>query len=37
LTGYVYGYHTGYRPLKSGLIVIVIGVAMVGMTIALGG
>jgi VIT1/CCC1 family predicted Fe2+/Mn2+ transporter len=36
-TGYVYGYHTGYRPLRSGLIVIVIGIAMVGMTIALGG
>jgi len=36
-TGYVYGYHTGYRPLGSGLIMIVIGVAMVGMTIALGG
>ena len=36
-TGYVYGYHTGYRPLRSGLIVIVIGYAMVRMTIALGG
>lgn len=37
LTGYVYGYHTGHRPLRSGLIVIVIGAAMVGMTIVLGG
>jgi hypothetical protein len=37
LTGYLYGYHTGYRPLMSGLIMIVIGGAMVGMTIALGG
>ena len=37
LTGYVYGYHTGHRPLRSGLIMIVIGVAMVGMTITLGG
>jgi VIT family len=37
LTGYVYGYHSGHRPLRSGLIVIVIGAAMVGMTIALGG
>ena len=37
LTGYLYGYHTGYRPLRSGLIMIVIGAAMVGMTIALGG
>lgn len=36
-TGYVYGYHTGHRPLSSGLIVIVIGSAMVGLTIALGG
>ena len=37
LTGYVYGYHTGYRPLASGLIGIVVGTAMVGATIALGG
>jgi hypothetical protein len=37
LTGYVYGYHTRYRPLTSGLIMTVIGTAMVGMTIALGG
>lgn len=37
LTGYVYGYHTGHRPLRSGLIMTVIGGAMVGLTIALGG
>lgn len=37
LTGYIYGRHTGYRPLRSGLILIVIGIAMVGTTIALGG
>jgi hypothetical protein len=37
LTGYVYGHRTGHRPLASGLFMIVIGVAMVGMTIALGG
>jgi hypothetical protein len=37
VTGYLYGYHTGYRPLRSGLIMIVIGVAMVAMTMALGG
>jgi len=37
LTGYVYGYHTGHRPLMSGLLMTVIGGAMVGMTIALGG
>ena len=37
LTGYIYGRHTGYRPLRSGFILIVIGIAMVGTTIALGG
>ena len=37
LTGYLYGYHTGYRPLRSGLIMVVFGAAMVAMTIALGG
>ena len=37
LTGYVYGYHTGHRPLRSGLIMTVLGAAMVGLTIALGG
>jgi len=37
LTGYLYGYHTGHRPLRSGLIMIIIGAAMVGMTIVLGG
>jgi hypothetical protein len=37
LTGYVYGHQTGHRPLGSGLFMIVVGVAMVGTTIALGG
>jgi hypothetical protein len=37
LTGYVYGQHTGHRPLRSGLLMTVIGGAMVGLTIALGG
>ena len=37
LTGYLYGHYTGYRPLRSGLIMIAIGTALVGMTIALGG
>jgi len=37
LTGYLYGYYTGYRPLGGGLIMVVIGAAMVAMTIALGG
>lgn len=37
LTGYIYGYHTGHRPLRTGLMIIVIGAAMVAMTIVLGG
>jgi len=37
LTGYIYGHYTRYRPLRSGLIMVAIGAAMVGMTIALGG
>jgi hypothetical protein len=37
LTGYVYGYRAGYRPLRSGLIMTAVGGAMVGLTIALGG
>ncbi len=36
-TGYTYGKHSGYRPLSSGLIMIIVGVGMVGVTIALGG
>ena len=37
LTGYVYGHHTGHRPLRSGLFMIVVGAAMVALTIELGG
>jgi hypothetical protein len=37
LTGYAYGYHMGHRPLRSGLLMTLIGGAMVGMTIELGG
>lgn len=37
ITGYLYGHHTGHRPLWSGLIMTVIGGVMVGLTIALGG
>jgi hypothetical protein len=37
LTGCLYGRHAGVRPLRSGLIMIVIGAAMVGITIVLGG
>ncbi|HEY7095991.1 MAG TPA: VIT1/CCC1 transporter family protein [Terriglobales bacterium] len=36
-TGYVYGHHTGHRPLRSGLIMTVIGGSMVTLTMALGG
>jgi VIT1/CCC1 family predicted Fe2+/Mn2+ transporter len=37
VTGYLYGSHSGHRPLRSGLVMVVIGTAMVAMTIALGG
>lgn len=37
LTGYLFGYHTDHRPLRSGLVMVIIGAAMVAMTIALGG
>jgi len=37
LTGYIYGHYTRYRPLRSGLIMVAMGAAMVGMAIALGG
>ena len=37
VTGYLYGYHIGHRPVRSGLIMIVIGTAMVAITMALGG
>lgn len=35
--GYVYGRQAGHRPLRCGLIMTIIGIAMVGLTIALGG
>lgn len=37
MTGYVYGYQTGHRPLRSGLMMTIIGGAMAGLTIVLGG
>ena len=37
LTGYAYGKFAGGRPWKVGLLMVVVGVAMVGLTIALGG
>jgi VIT1/CCC1 family predicted Fe2+/Mn2+ transporter len=37
LCGYAFGHRAGLRPLRSGLAMVVIGSAMVGLTIALGG
>ena len=35
--GYAFAQHTGLRPLRSGLLMVAIGCAMVGIAIALGG
>lgn len=37
LTGYAFGYYAGYRPWRMGLGMVLVGSAMVGLTIALGG
>jgi hypothetical protein len=37
LVGYAFGDYSGYRPLRVGLFMVVLGVAMVALTIALGG
>ncbi len=37
LTGWTYGKYAGYRPWRVGLLMVVVGLAMVGLTIALGG
>jgi VIT1/CCC1 family predicted Fe2+/Mn2+ transporter len=37
LAGYAFGNYSGYRPLRVGLFMVALGVAMVGLTIALGG
>ena len=37
LTGYAYGSYAGYRPLRVGLWMVLVGLAMVGLTVALGG
>jgi VIT1/CCC1 family predicted Fe2+/Mn2+ transporter len=37
LTGYAYGRITEYHPWLTGIIMIVVGCALVGMTMALGG
>jgi hypothetical protein len=37
LCGYAFGRHSGHRPWGMGLLMVVIGLVMVGITIALGG
>jgi VIT1/CCC1 family predicted Fe2+/Mn2+ transporter len=37
LAGYALGRHSGYRPIRMGLVMVVLGAALVGITIALGG
>ncbi|HMK21468.1 MAG TPA: VIT1/CCC1 transporter family protein [Terriglobales bacterium] len=37
LTGYIFGRYAGHRPWRMGLLMVVLGSAMVGITIALGG
>ena len=36
-TGYAYGKYAGYRPLRVGLWMVLVGLGMVGLTIAFGG
>jgi VIT1/CCC1 family predicted Fe2+/Mn2+ transporter len=37
LTGYAFGRNAGFRPWVMGISMVIVGGAMVGMTIALGG
>ncbi|MFZ1009113.1 MAG: VIT1/CCC1 transporter family protein [Candidatus Sulfotelmatobacter sp.] len=37
LTGYAFGRHTGHRPVKMGIVMVILGGVMVGVTILLGG
>lgn len=37
LTGYAFGRYSGHRPWAMGMFLVLVGVAMVGLTIALGG
>ena len=37
MTGYTYGRLTGYRPVGMGIAMVVLGMALVGITMALGG
>ena len=36
-TGYAFGRHAGHRPLAMGMLMVILGAAMVGITISLGG
>jgi VIT1/CCC1 family predicted Fe2+/Mn2+ transporter len=36
-TGYTYGRLTGYRPIRTGISMVVLGLILVGITMALGG
>ena len=37
LTGYAFGRHAGYRPWRMGVLMVAVGSALVGITMALGG
>jgi VIT1/CCC1 family predicted Fe2+/Mn2+ transporter len=37
VAGYGYGYRSGFRPATVGLATVILGLAMVGITIVLGG
>jgi VIT1/CCC1 family predicted Fe2+/Mn2+ transporter len=37
LCGYAFGHYSGFRPWRMGLLMVLVGGAMVGITIALGG
>jgi len=37
LCGYAFGHYSGFRPWRSGLLMVVIGGAMVGITVVFGG
>jgi VIT1/CCC1 family predicted Fe2+/Mn2+ transporter len=37
MTGYTYGRLTGYRPVRMGISMVVLGMVLVGITMALGG
>lgn len=37
LTGYMFGRHIGRRPVRTGIVMVVVGAALVALTIKLGG